>query len=58
MFLYKKRKKMRFWVLTIRQQKGDFHGLIQELKLYHAGFHTYFRISVGQFELTSEVVEK
>lgn len=49
---------MRFWVLTIRQQKGDFHGLIQELKLYHAGFHTYFRISVGQFELTSEVVEK
>lgn len=31
--------------------KGEVHSLIQELKLYHDRFHTYFRMSVRQCEL-------
>lgn len=30
---------------------GEFHGLIQESKLYHSCFRAYFWMSVGQFEL-------
>lgn len=34
-----------------RQQQGEFYGLLQKLKLYHECFCTYFRKSMGQFEL-------
>lgn len=34
-----------------RQQQGEFYGLLQKLKLYHECFRTYFRKSMGQFEL-------
>lgn len=53
MFLKKKRKRQRFWVqpvVTSSEQQGEFPGLIQELKLYHESFHTYFRMSVRQFK--------
>eukprot|EP00064_Thunnus_orientalis_P001678 superscaffoldBa00000116_g1681 len=33
-----------------REREGEFHCLIQELKLYHSQFRTYFSMSVGQFE--------
>lgn len=32
------------------QQQGEYRGLILELKLCHGRFHTYYRMSVGQFE--------
>lgn len=49
-----RKRRNSFWiypVLARRQQQGRFHGLIQELKLYHDYFHTYFRMPVGQFDL-------
>lgn len=48
MFLSKQRKKLRFWVHPVirrRQQQGEFRGSIQELKLYHGRFCTYFGMS-------------
>lgn len=51
--LNQKREKLRFWVhpvLNRRQLQGEFHGLIQELKLYHGCFRTYLRMSVRHFE--------
>lgn len=33
-----------------KAQQGHFYGLIQEMKLYHCRFCTYFRMSVAQFE--------
>ncbi|KAL2099475.1 hypothetical protein ACEWY4_003869 [Coilia grayii] len=52
MLLDKKRKR-KFWVhplLERRRQQGEFHQLIQELKLYHDRFRQYFRMSVAEFE--------
>ena len=46
-------KKRRFWVhplLERREQHGEFHQLIQELKLYHDRFRQYFRMSLAEFE--------
>ena len=58
LLLLAKRKKSRraFWVHPVnrrRREKGEFHGLVQELKLYHGRFRVYFRMSVGQFEFRS-----
>lgn len=36
--------------LKERGELGEFHCLVQELKLSHSRFRTYFRMSVGQFE--------
>lgn len=30
-----------------RQQQGELHGLIWDLKMYHGCFRTYFKMSVG-----------
>ncbi|KAL2096763.1 hypothetical protein ACEWY4_005970 [Coilia grayii] len=52
MLLDKKRKR-KFWVhplLERRRPQGEFHQLIQELKLYHDRFRQYFRMSVAEFE--------
>lgn len=38
-------------LILTRRQQGDCHGLIEEFKLYHGHFSTYFRVSVQQFEL-------
>lgn len=37
-------------VLKRREQQGQFHGLMQQLKLQHGHFCTYFRMSVAHFE--------
>ncbi|ROI73783.1 hypothetical protein DPX16_22894 [Anabarilius grahami] len=37
-------------VLMNRDSEGEYANLVQELKLYHGRFRTYFRMSVGQFE--------
>lgn len=42
-----------------RQQHGELHGLIQELKMYcDCFFCTYFRMSVGQAELLLAYLEE
>lgn len=38
-------------IIKRRQQQEEFGVVIQELKLYHDRFCTYFRMSVGLFEL-------
>ena len=49
-----KKYKKRFWVRQLyqeRKQKGDFHLLIQDLKLYdHQIFFQYFRMSPTELE--------
>lgn len=47
------RKRRRYWIHPIlkrREEHGEFHRLIQELKLYHEGFQRYFGMSVSDFE--------
>ncbi|KAL1279065.1 hypothetical protein QQF64_025738 [Cirrhinus molitorella] len=60
-----KRRKVvrrRFWVHQIlqrRTQLGQFHRLLQELRLDDGRFQRYFRLSRSQFdELLSHVVER
>ncbi|XP_073318399.1 uncharacterized protein [Pagrus major] len=47
------KKERRFWIhplLQARERDGEFHCLVQELKLYNGRFRTYIRMSMGQFE--------
>ena len=53
--LYLRRRKRRRsnWVDPIRlarQQQGEYHNLIQEIRMNEVLFHQYFRMSVGQFD--------
>ncbi|XP_063043748.1 uncharacterized protein LOC134438093 [Engraulis encrasicolus] len=51
--LERRKKKRDFWVhplLQRRQQQGEYHNLVQELKLYAGRFKQYFRMSVSEFE--------
>uniref|UniRef100_A0A3B1JES6 DDE Tnp4 domain-containing protein n=1 Tax=Astyanax mexicanus TaxID=7994 RepID=A0A3B1JES6_ASTMX len=53
-FLYLRRKRRRsVWVHQIlcgRQQQGEYHRLVQELRLDDVLFQLYFRLSKGQFD--------
>ncbi|KAK0154749.1 Protein ALP1-like [Merluccius polli] len=47
------RRRRRFWVhatLRRRRELGEFHRLLQELRLDDGRFQRYFRLTVGQFE--------
>ena len=56
----------RFWIRKIyaeREEKGEFHLLVQEMKLYdHAYFFKQFRMSPATFEqllsLTAPFLQK
>ncbi len=49
----RRRKRRRYWIhpiVTRREEHGEFYRLVQELKMYHARFRGYFRMSVSEFE--------
>ncbi len=49
----RRRKRRRYWIHPIvarREEHGEFYRLVQELKMYHARFRGYFRMSVSEFE--------
>lgn len=51
--LDRKSKRRRVWVHDIlqrRRQLGEYHHLIQELRLDDGRFQRYFRLTVSQFE--------
>lgn len=48
-----KQKRSRLWVhpiLMLREEMGEFHTTVQELKCYPVRFRQHFRMTVGQFE--------
>lgn len=51
--LIQQRKRRRFWVHTIIEQReklGEYHRLVQELKLDSSRFTAYFRMTPTMFE--------
>uniref|UniRef100_A0A3B3SIP3 Zgc:194221 n=1 Tax=Paramormyrops kingsleyae TaxID=1676925 RepID=A0A3B3SIP3_9TELE len=52
-YLQRRRRRRSQWVhpiLQARQQHGEYHRLVQELRLDDGRFQTYFRLDKGQFD--------
>ena len=53
-FIARKKKKTRLWVHPInkaRRRLGEYHRLVQELRLDNERFYRYFRMSSEKFDL-------
>ena len=56
---YKRRRERRYWIHNVvgkRQELGEYHRLIQELRRDSDRFRRYFRTSTAQFDMLTDMI--
>jgi len=56
---YKRRRERRYWIHSVvgkRQELGEYHRLIQELRRDSDRFRRYFRTSTAQFDMLTDMI--